>query len=88
MAHKVIATPVGVPNKLVELTAEEEKVLTVEWEANSAAKEREIYKERRQAEYPSIADQLDMIYLDKVNGTNLWVDEITRIKEKYPKPGV
>ncbi|MBQ4472126.1 MAG: hypothetical protein II942_02645 [Alphaproteobacteria bacterium] len=43
------------------------------------------YSEKRAAEYPSIADQLDMIYWDKVNGTNLWVEKITAIKTKYPK---
>ena len=43
------------------------------------------YAEKRAAEYPSIEDQLDMIYWDKVNGTNLWVEKITQIKAKYPK---
>ena len=26
-----------------------------------------------------------MIYWDKINGTNNWVDSITKVKEKYPK---
>lgn len=43
------------------------------------------YIEKRLAEYPSIQDQLDMIYWDKVNGTNLWQEKITEIKTKYPK---
>ena len=43
------------------------------------------YIEKRLAEYPSIPDQLDMIYWDKVNGTNIWVDKISEIKNKYPK---
>lgn len=43
------------------------------------------YSEKRASEYPSIQDQLDMIYWDKVNGTNLWQDKITEIKNKYPK---
>ena len=43
------------------------------------------YIEKRQAEYPPISEQLDMIYWDKVNGTNLWQETITAIKEKYPK---
>lgn len=43
------------------------------------------YAEKRQSEYPAITDQLDMIYWDKVNGTNLWQETITAIKEKYPK---
>jgi len=43
------------------------------------------YIEKRQAEYPSISDQLDMIYWDKINNTNYWIEKITEIKNKYPK---
>ena len=43
------------------------------------------YAQKRAAEYPPIADQLDMIYWDKVNGTNLWQEKISSIKAKYPK---
>ena len=43
------------------------------------------YAEKRAAEYPSIPDQLDMIYWDKVNNTNNWVNKISEIKAKYPK---
>lgn len=43
------------------------------------------YTEKRQQEYPPISDQLDMIYWDSVNGTNLWQTKITEIKNKYPK---
>jgi len=48
-------------------------------------KPQETYKEKRKAEYPEIAEQLDMIYWDKVNGTNLWQEKIAEIKAKYPK---
>lgn len=44
------------------------------------------YKNDRASEYPSIADQLDMLHSDMVSGTTTWKDEITRIKNKYPKP--
>ena len=43
------------------------------------------YAEKRLAEYPSFGEQLDMIYWDKVNGTNLWQEKIQEIKNKYPK---
>ena len=43
------------------------------------------YQEKRSVEYPDIKDQLDMIYWDKVNGTNLWQETILNIKTKYPK---
>lgn len=46
------------------------------------------YVEQRIAAYPSISDQLDMIYWDKINGTTDWLDLISAIKAKYPKPEV
>jgi len=49
---------------------------------------KEQYKKKRLREYPSIRKQLDMMYWDAINGTTIWVDEITRIKEKYPQPKV
>ena len=36
----------------------------------------------RGAAYPSVADQLDMIYHD----IDVWREKIKSIKEKYPKP--
>ena len=44
------------------------------------------YAEKRAKEYPPLQDQLDMIYWDKINGTNMWQEKITDIKTKYPKP--
>ena len=43
------------------------------------------YKDDRKKEYPSIEDQLDMMYKDKKNGTTTWVDSLTATKLKYPK---
>jgi uncharacterized protein (DUF2225 family) len=42
-----------------------------------------IYK--RANAYPSIQEQLDMQYWDKVNGTNTWEQAINAIKLEYPK---
>ena len=36
--------------------------------------------------YPSIAEQLDMQYWDKKNGTTTWVDAIAKVKSDNPKP--
>ncbi len=49
-------------------------------------KEKTAYKEKRRKDYPPIVDQLDMIYKDKINSTELWRNLITSIKVKYPKP--
>ena len=43
------------------------------------------YADLRAAEYPTLAEQLDMLYHDAVEGTAAWQDAITAVKEKYPK---
>ena len=45
-----------------------------------------LYDEFRKLEYPSIEEQLDMLYHDRMSGTYIWVDTIRSIKERYPKP--
>ena len=43
------------------------------------------YATLRQQEYPTIQEQEDMKYWDEINGTTVWRDTITAIKDKYPK---
>jgi len=43
------------------------------------------YQRNRAKDYPSIQDQLDMQYWDKINGTNKWQQAINAVKQKYPK---
>ena len=55
--------------------------------ANSKYDEQENgYKRARQEAYPSIPDQLDMLYWDKVNDTTTWKDAIAEVKTDNPKP--
>lgn len=56
--------------ELAHLAAIEEKV-------------RNQYKLDRAAEYPSLADQLDMIYH---GGLDAWKAAIKAVKDKHPKP--
>ncbi len=35
--------------------------------------------------YPSIQEQLDLQYWDKINNTNKWEEAINAVKTKYPK---
>ena len=44
------------------------------------------YVEKRQAAYASIAEQLDMQYWDRVNGTSTWKEHIDAVKAAHPKP--
>ena len=41
---------------------------------------------QRDRVYPSIQDQLDMQYWDKVNGTTTWEDAVAKVKLDNPKP--
>ena len=45
----------------------------------------EFYQKERAVAYPSIQDQLDMLYWDKVNNTNNWQTAIAAVKSQYPK---
>lgn len=45
----------------------------------------ENYGTRRRQAYGSIEDQLDALYWDMVNGSNRWVNHITKVKKKYKK---
>ena len=44
------------------------------------------YQRDRAIAYPSIQEQLDMQYWDKVNGTTNWEDAIAKVKSDTPKP--
>lgn len=46
----------------------------------------QIIKQNRSKSYPPIDEQLDMIYWDKINNTNHWINIITEIKQQNPKP--
>ena len=54
----------------------------IELQAEYEAKQ---YQRDRQTQYPSIADQLDMLYWDKVNGTENWLNSIESVKSRFPK---
>jgi hypothetical protein len=41
------------------------------------------YKEQRASAYPSMADQLDLIYHE---GIDAWKAKIAAVKQEYPKP--
>ena len=52
--------------------------LQTEYDANQ-------YQRDRATAYPSIQEQLDMQYWDKVNGTTNWEDAIAKVKSDIPK---
>ena len=60
-----------------EILAKQQELIT-EYNANQ-------YQRDRAKDYPSIQEQLDMQYWDKINGTNKWQQAINAVKQKYPK---
>jgi hypothetical protein len=43
------------------------------------------YQRNRAKAYPSIQEQLDLQYWDKINGTDNWEQAINAVKAQYPK---
>jgi hypothetical protein len=60
-----------------EILAKQQELIT---EYNSKQ-----YQRDRAKEYPSIQEQLDLQYWDKINNTNSWEQAINAVKTKYPK---
>ena len=60
-----------------EILAKQQELIT---EYNSKQ-----YQRDRAKDYPSIQEQLDLQYWDKINGTNKWQQAINAVKQKYPK---
>ena len=58
--------------------------LRADFDAKQYQRDRTVQPER--GGYPSISDQLDMQYHDKVDGTTTWQDAIQAIKDAHPKP--
>ena len=59
------------------------KAITVDKAAVDAEYAKQNYKNQRMVEYPSIEDQLDLMYH---SGFDAWKTKIKETKDKYPKP--
>jgi hypothetical protein len=57
----------------------------IDLEAVNAWVDPDTYKYQRAGAYPSIQEQLDLLYWDKVNGTDNWEQAIAAVKAEYPK---
>ena len=56
--------------------------VTIDMDAVNAWVDPEAYKYKRQQAYPSIADQLDILYH---SGFDAWKSAIQAVKEEFPK---
>ena len=60
----------------------DQKKISIDWTQVNSWRDPDQYKYDRQAEYPSIVDQLDDIYHNGIDG---WKETIKAVKDKYPK---
>jgi len=97
----MIAKAIKKINPLAEFVIRNNDINSIEWHNGTTpipaneilAKQQELiteynsnkYQRDRAVDYPSLADQLDMQYWDKINGTNKWQQAINAVKQKYPK---
>ena len=75
-----------VPHKIIEWDSANKDSQPTDDELNAAYtawKNANEYKDKRVAEYPSVVDQLDLIYH---SGIDAWKAKIKETKDKYPKP--
>ena len=86
-------------NPNAKFTYQAENINSIQWlngttpipKADIEAKMVEVQAEydakqyQRDRVYPSIQDQLDMQYWDKVNGTTTWKDAVAKVKSDNPK---
>lgn len=63
-----------------------EAELQAAWKEYEAEQQKIEYKRKRKAEYPSVEEQLDMLYEDMENNTTNWKDAIRVVKQRHPKP--
>ena len=89
------------PNAVVTIRGNDINTCEIEWhngttpipKADIEAKMVEVqaeydanqYQRDRATAYPTIQEQLDMQYWDKVNGTTNWEDAIAKVKSDNPK---
>ena len=64
-------------------TDKDGKAVAIDIDAVNAEFAKLEYVNKRQEEYPSVVDQLDLIYH---SGIDAWKTKIKETKDKYPKP--
>lgn len=68
------------------LTADEQAAVDSAWSTYETEWSAQEYSRNRVDAYPSLGDQLDMMYHDQVDGTTTWKDAIQAVKDANPKP--
>ena len=86
-ANLILTEKMGVDGELINnpYSLPTEKELTDALAKQRSDFDAQEYARNRQAEFPSIGDQLDMQYWDQVNGTTTWKDALAKVKADNPK---
>ena len=77
--NDILHTLKGIKDPSKEFLETELKKQQDEFDANQ-------YQRDRKYNYPNYKEQLDLMYWDKVNGTEKWKEAISAVKAKFPKP--
>ncbi len=80
--HNSVITIDGDTQETIIATDSSGNEVTINWTSVNAWTDPDQYKINRATEYPSIADQLDDIYHNGIDG---WKATIKTTKDKYPK---
>ena len=96
-----IAKAIKLINNLAQFTINADDINQINWLNGTApipaneilAKQQELiaeynskqYQRNRAKAYPSIQEQLDLQYWDKINNTDTWEQAINAVKAQYPK---
>ena len=69
--------------QLIALSSQECETILAERKSLKTLVAANAYKQQRAQAYPSMADQLDLIYHE---GIDAWKAQIAAVKQEYPKP--
>jgi hypothetical protein len=80
-----------VNGKLVPLTPEEEAQIKAEWEQNAIKAAANEYKAKRIAEYPTVQEQLEMLWKEMDTNPAFprateFYNTIKAVRDRHPKP--
>ena len=80
--HNSVVSINGDTQETIVATDKDGNEVSINWTSVNAWTDPDTYKYNRAKEYPSIADQLDDIYHNGIEG---WKATIKTTKDKYPK---
>ena len=88
--HSSVRTINGNTEKTIVAKDKDNKEVIIDWTKVKAWKDPNEYQYKRADEYPSIVDQLDLLYHDIARdefgkSSGEWAKAIKLVKDKYPK---